>query len=150
MYFDTIESAFAFTEEMDSGGGFVQQSSGNHAASSSSNASSAVIRGDDLSGRSATSNGCSSTGPDRLHPLIMIHSGTYKNEFLVVDSPVHLLGCGPGWNPAQTVVLERDTESTITFVEGSRGSYLGYVTLRFVPEVCSSGKYNDGLQPLNT
>lgn len=92
-------------------------------------------RDDESSGR----NGCLGTTPERLHPLILIHSGNYKNEFLVVDSPVHMLGCGPGWNPAETVVLERDTESTITFVEGSRGSYLGYVTLRFAPEVCSNG-----------
>ncbi|XP_022668659.1 F-box only protein 11-like isoform X2 [Varroa destructor] len=136
-YFDTIESAFAYTEEMDSttnGTTFAHQSGhqGPHSLTVSSGINNS--RDDESSGR----NGCLGTTPERLHPLILIHSGNYKNEFLVVDSPVHMLGCGPGWNPAETVVLERDTESTITFVEGSRGSYLGYVTLRFAPEVCSN------------
>lgn len=51
-----------------------------------------------------------------------------------------MLGCGPGWNPAETVILERDSESTIAFNEGSRGSYLGYLTLRFSPDVTSNGE----------
>lgn len=106
MYFDTIETAFSYTEELDPSGVPTGQTQGGSTPSSP--------------------------------PLILIHSGTYKGEFLIVDSPVTMLGCGPGWNPAETVVLERDTESTITFVEGSRGAYLGYVTLRFTPDVTSS------------
>lgn len=35
----------------------------------------------------------------------------------------------PG-NVAENVVLERESESTITFVEGARESYLGYLTLK--------------------
>lgn len=35
----------------------------------------------------------------------------------------------PG-NVAENVVLERESESTITFVEGAREAYLGYMTLK--------------------
>lgn len=71
------------------------------------------------------------------NPLIFIHAGTYKGEFLIVDTSVALIGAAPG-NVAEHVVLERDTESTITFVEGARGAYLGYLTLKFTPDITSS------------
>ncbi|XP_028969124.1 F-box only protein 11 [Galendromus occidentalis] len=112
-YFDTIESALNRTEDMDN--------------------SNAFHRDDRL----LLSDSPAADAPNQP-PLILIHSGTYKGEFIIVDSPIMMLGCGPGWNPADKVILERDSESTITFVEGSRGSYLGYLTLRFSPDVTSS------------
>lgn len=39
---------------------------------------------------------------------------------------------------AENVILERENESTITFVEGAKNAYLGYVTLKFTPDVGSS------------
>ncbi|RWS04399.1 hypothetical protein B4U79_05437, partial [Dinothrombium tinctorium] len=70
-------------------------------------------------------------------PLIFIHSGIYKPEYLLIDSNVALIGSAPG-NVAESVVLEKETESTITFVEGAKRAYLGYVTLKFTPDVTSS------------
>lgn len=71
------------------------------------------------------------------NPLIFIHSGVYKGEFLIVDTNVALLGAAPN-NVAENVILERDSESTITFVEGARDAYLGYLTLKFTPDITSS------------
>ncbi|GIY79075.1 f-box only protein 11 [Caerostris extrusa] len=87
-YFDTIESAFNYSEELE-------------------------------------------------NPLIFVHAGIYKQEFLIIDTNVAMIGAAPG-NVAENVILERETESTITFVEGAKESYLGYLTLKFTPDVTSS------------
>ena len=34
---------------------------------------------------------------------------------------------------AENVILERECESTVMFVEGSKQAYLGYVTVKFTP-----------------
>jgi len=36
------------------------------------------------------------------------------------------------------VVLERESETTIMFVEGARNAYLGYMTVKFSPDVTST------------
>lgn len=41
----------------------------------------------------------------------------FRGEFLVLDSDVIIIGAAPG-NVAESVILERDTESTVMFVEG--------------------------------
>uniref|UniRef100_A0A069DZL3 F-box only protein 11 n=1 Tax=Panstrongylus megistus TaxID=65343 RepID=A0A069DZL3_9HEMI len=69
-----------------------------------------------------------------LPALIFIHGGTYKTEFLVVDTDVALIGAAPG-NVAESVILERSTESTLMFVEGAKTAYAGHLTLKFVPDV---------------
>lgn len=71
------------------------------------------------------------------NPLIMIHTGTYSRKYLVFDSPVILLGAGPG-NVSDHVIIERQSESTVTFCEGAKDAYLGYVTLKFSPSIGSS------------
>ena len=43
----------------------------------------------------------------------------------------------PG-NVAEHVVIERSSESTIVFAEGARNAYLGYVALKFSPDITSS------------
>jgi hypothetical protein len=48
-----------------------------------------------------------------------------------------MLGAAPG-NVAENVVLETDRDSTVMFVEGAQHSYLGFVTLRFAPDVGAS------------
>ncbi|KAI1302325.1 F-box only protein 11 [Halotydeus destructor] len=70
-------------------------------------------------------------------PLVFIHAGSYKPEYLVIDSNIILVGAAPG-NVAENVVLEKENESTITFVDGAKRAYLGYVTLKFSPDVTSS------------
>ncbi|ERL85400.1 hypothetical protein D910_02820 [Dendroctonus ponderosae] len=62
--------------------------------------------------------------------LIFLHAGTYHGEFLVIDSDISLIGAGPG-NVAESVVLERESESTVIFVEGAKNDYAGYMTLKF-------------------
>ena len=63
------------------------------------------------------------------HPVIFIHSGIYHNEYLFVDTNVAMIGAAPG-NVVDHVIIERDSESTIMFVEGAKQAYLGYVTLK--------------------
>lgn len=71
------------------------------------------------------------------HHTILIHSGTYKREYLVIDINVTMLGAAPGI-VADNVIIERQSESTITFCEGAKDAYLGYVTLKFSPEIAST------------
>ncbi|XP_014663279.1 PREDICTED: F-box only protein 11-like [Priapulus caudatus] len=74
---------------------------------------------------------------DMKHPLVFIHKGMYSGEWLIIDTNVQLIGAAPG-NVAEHVILERQSESTIMFVEGANQAYLGYVTLKFCPDVTSS------------
>ncbi|XP_015364376.1 PREDICTED: F-box only protein 11 [Diuraphis noxia] len=68
---------------------------------------------------------------------IFLHPGTYRGEFLVIDSDITLIGAAPGV-VADAVILERETESTVMFVEGAKSAYLGHVTLKFTPNVTST------------
>ena len=72
------------------------------------------------------------------NPLVFVHKGSYQREFLAIDTNVNIIGCAPGGSVAESVTIERDTESTVTFAEGARSSYLGYVTLKFSPDISSS------------
>lgn len=68
--------------------------------------------------------------------IIFIHSGMYLTEYLFVDTNVTMIGAAPG-NVIDNVIIERGTESTITFVEGAKEAYLGYVTLKVsVLDIC--------------
>ncbi|CAH1792557.1 unnamed protein product [Owenia fusiformis] len=69
--------------------------------------------------------------------LILVHSGMYQGEFLVIDTNINLIGAAPG-SVVDHVFIERQSESTIMFVEGAREAYLGYVTLKFTPDHGSS------------
>lgn len=69
--------------------------------------------------------------------LIFIHAGTYTGEFLVIDCDISLIGAASG-NVAESVILDRESESTIMFVEGAKQAYLGHVTLKFSPDVGST------------
>lgn len=60
----------------------------------------------------------------------------YLTEYLFVDTNVIMIGAAPG-NVIDNVIIERGTESTITFVEGAKEAYLGYVTLKVsVLDIC--------------
>lgn len=69
--------------------------------------------------------------------LIFLHAGTYRGEFLVIDSDISLIGAAPG-NVAESVILERESESTVMFVEGAKQAYAGHLTLKFSPDVTST------------
>lgn len=39
---------------------------------------------------------------------------------------------------AESVILERESESTVMFVEGAKNAYAGHLTLKFSPDVTST------------
>lgn len=47
------------------------------------------------------------------------------------------IGAAPG-NVAESVILERESESTVMFVEGAKNAYAGHLTLKFSPDVTST------------
>ena len=69
--------------------------------------------------------------------IIFVHSGMYHREYLFIDTNVAIIGAAPG-NVIDHVIIERESESTVMFVEGAKDAYLGYVTLRFSPDITSS------------
>lgn len=73
------------------------------------------------------------------HPgaIIFLHAGHYRGEFLVIDSDHALIGASPG-NVADSIVLERESESTVMFVDGAKHAYVGHMTLKFSPDVTST------------
>jgi F-box protein 11 len=79
----------------------------------------------------------SSDGSNGHSALVFLHAGTYRGEFLVIDSNVALIGAAPG-NVAESVILERESESTVMFVEGAKHAYAGHLTLKFSPDVTST------------
>jgi len=58
---------------------------------------------------------------------IFLHPGTYRGESLVIGSDLTLIGATPGV-VADLVIIERDSESTVKFIEGAKSAYLGQVT----------------------
>lgn len=73
------------------------------------------------------------------HPgaIIFLHAGHYRGEFLVIDSDHALIGAASG-NVADSIVLERESESTVMFVDGAKHAYVGHMTLKFSPDVTST------------
>uniref|UniRef100_A0A0A1WPR0 F-box only protein 11 n=2 Tax=Zeugodacus cucurbitae TaxID=28588 RepID=A0A0A1WPR0_ZEUCU len=74
---------------------------------------------------------------DHPGPLIFLHAGHYKGEYLYIESDVALIGAASG-NVAESVILEREAGSTMMFVEGAKYAYVGYLTLKFSPDVTST------------
>lgn len=75
--------------------------------------------------------------PENVGTLIFLHAGHYKGEYLFIDSDIALIGAAPG-NVAESVILEREAGSTVMFVEGAKYAYVGYITLKFSPDVTST------------
>ncbi|XP_049829752.1 F-box only protein 11 isoform X1 [Schistocerca gregaria] len=69
--------------------------------------------------------------------IVFLHTGTYRGEFLVIDSDVALIGAAAG-NVAESVILERESESTVMFVEGAKQAYAGHLTIKFSPDITST------------
>lgn len=117
-YFNTVQGALDYVDEY---------------RSSNSNSS-------NNTNTSAQGNCCGSnsqTIEEAPQHLVFLHAGTYRGEFLVIDSDVALIGAAPG-NVAESVILERESESTVMFVEGAKRAYAGHLTLKFTPDVTST------------
>jgi len=70
-------------------------------------------------------------------PLIFLHANKYTGEGLQIDNDAKIIGAAPG-NVADNVILETDRESTVIFVEGAQNAYIGFVTLKFSPDIVAS------------
>ncbi|KAH1014707.1 hypothetical protein HUJ05_012549 [Dendroctonus ponderosae] len=113
IFFNTVQSALDYVDER-----------------SGTNSTTGSVTG-------SCSNHSTDGGNAQQGALIFLHAGTYRGEFLVIDSDISLIGAGPG-NVAESVVLERESESTVMFVEGAKNAYAGYMTLKFSPEATST------------
>jgi F-box protein 11 len=132
-YFNTVQAALEYADER------------NPTASSSN----AISSGMGASGSNSNSNNASPGSPlnddnliqDYPGSLIFLHAGTYRGEFLVIDSDITLIGAAPG-NVAESIVLERESESTVMFVEGAKNAYIGHMTLKFSPDSTSNAPHH--------
>lgn len=81
-------------------------------------------------------------------PVIFIHKGTYKQESLMIEVDVNLIGAAPGPvdQIAKQVVIENSEQSTIHFTGGVKHSYLGYVSLIFRPDETSANHHHPALK----
>ncbi|XP_013385972.1 F-box only protein 11 isoform X2 [Lingula anatina] len=68
------------------------------------------------------------------HPLVFVHSGIYQGEYLVIDMNISMIGAAPG-NVIDHVIIERQSESTVTFMEGANTAYFGHMTVKFSPDL---------------
>lgn len=67
--------------------------------------------------------------------LVFVHTGLYQ-ESIEIDKDIAMIGAAFG-NIAESVILQKSTESTISFGDGTK-AYVGYMTLRFSPEAAST------------
>ncbi|XP_045537691.1 F-box only protein 11 [Papilio machaon] len=133
-HFNTIRAALEYVEER----------SGVSCASGGS----CSCGGGGSGGGSAASGGGGAAGvcscrrtPAPPPALLFVHAGLYQEECLAIDTDVQLIGCAPG-NVAESVVLEREAESTLTFAEGANRAYAGYMTLKFSPDATSTMQHH--------
>lgn len=128
-YFNTVQAALDYADERNAGGnssGAAQSGSGMNNVNLSMNASpGSPINDDNMSVQESSGS------------LIFLHTGIYRGEFLVIDSDITLIGAAAG-NVAESIVLERESESTVMFVEGAKNAYIGHMTLKFSPDVTST------------
>lgn len=117
-YFNTVQSALDYIDEY--------RSNGNSSPNSNMISNQGNCSDDSQTMEDAT--------PQHL---VFLHAGTYRGEFLVIDNDVALIGAASG-NVAESVTLERESESTVMFVEGARRAYAGHLTLKFNPDVTST------------
>lgn len=133
-YFNTVQGALDYVDEY-------RSNNGNNTASGSSSSTSSQNSNASSSTSNSQNNCCgnnNSLNPDDApQHIIFLHAGTYRGEFLVIDSDVALIGAAPG-NVAESVILERESESTMMFVEGAKRAYAGHLTLKFTPDVTST------------
>jgi len=142
VFFNTIQAALDYPEERAASGVFVPPGAG------AGNVVSAGLSNTSASAGAGGAGGASVNALVNIYeeqvaptehpgPLIFLHAGHYKGEYLFIDSDVALVGAAPG-NVAESVILEREAGSTVMFVEGAKYAYVGYLTLKFSPEVTST------------
>uniref|UniRef100_A0A182SNE4 F-box domain-containing protein n=1 Tax=Anopheles maculatus TaxID=74869 RepID=A0A182SNE4_9DIPT len=149
-YFNTVQGALDYADEKNSansnagttgtgssggGGGGASGNGNNGMGGNISNNNN--NNGDDMVVSVVAGGGGVSGETMATGSLIFLHSGTYRGEFLVIDSDVALIGAAPG-NVAESIILERESESTVMFVEGAKHAYVGHMTLKFSPDVTST------------
>lgn len=127
--FNTIQSAIDYADEKNasnsSAGTIVHGSSSASGGSSSSN-NFDMMDQDNNGGNFAQ---------ESPFNLIFVHTGIYRGEFLVIDSDLKMIGAAPG-NVAENIIIESEsesTQSTVSFAEGAKNAYIGYMTLKFSP-----------------
>ncbi|XP_052743958.1 F-box only protein 11 isoform X2 [Bicyclus anynana] len=142
-HFNTIRASLEYVEERAGSSAAGSSSAG---GSSSGGSSSSTASG----GSSACSCACGAGACScRRAPaaaaaqpaLVFVHAGLYQEECLAIDTDVQLIGCAPG-NVAESVVLEREAESTLTFAEGANRAYAGHMTLKFSPDATSTMQHH--------
>lgn len=132
-YFNTIQGGLDYVDECRSNNA---SNTGSASSSSTSSQNSVASSSTSNSQNNCCGNNTQNTEDPPQH-IIFLHAGTYRGEFLIIDSDVALIGAAPG-NVAESVILDRDTESTMVFGEGARRAYAGHLTLKFTPEVTST------------
>uniref|UniRef100_A0A7E4VDI4 F-box domain-containing protein n=1 Tax=Panagrellus redivivus TaxID=6233 RepID=A0A7E4VDI4_PANRE len=65
--------------------------------------------------------------------LIFVHTGVHRVTSINVGYGVEIIGASSYPNITSMVTIESQTDSTIVFGEGSRESYIGYVSIKFNP-----------------
>lgn len=136
-YFNTVQAALDFSDERTSGNTSASTAPSTVGAATPNSLSCAGGANSSVNSSSsamATDDNCT---PENPGSLIFLHSGHYRGEFLVIDSDVALIGAAHG-NVAESIVLERESESTVMFVEGAKHAYVGHMTLKFSPDVTST------------
>ncbi|GMT11235.1 hypothetical protein PFISCL1PPCAC_2532 [Pristionchus fissidentatus] len=73
------------------------------------------------------------TRPEK-EKLIIVHTGYYHPEPMVIDSDVQMIGASDGFSIPSNVVIENSVDTTLSMVQGSAGAYVGYMTIRFNPD----------------
>uniref|UniRef100_A0AAF5PUG2 F-box protein 11 n=1 Tax=Wuchereria bancrofti TaxID=6293 RepID=A0AAF5PUG2_WUCBA len=70
--------------------------------------------------------------PSEVEKLIFLHEGMYTSTQLVVDIPLQIIGAGSSRNFQDSIIVDSNSGTTITFVEGSEYAYLGFCTVRYI------------------
>lgn len=117
-YFDTIQFALDYVEE------YRNSSATPHTPTSTSTSTSTPSPTLSTPSNTCTNTQSPSDSPDSPQPIVFLHKDTYRGEFLIIDADVALIGAAPG-NVAESVILDRETESTMMFVEGAKRAYAG-------------------------
>lgn len=150
-YYNSVQAALDYADEKNStnnlnnnnnnplNSGTNNNNNNNHSFLNSINSASSPINMDDNNCSNSSNN--TNNNNESSGSLIFLHTGTYRGEFLVIDSDVALIGAASG-NVAESIVLERESESTVMFVEGAKHAYVGHMTLKFSPDVTSTVQHH--------
>lgn len=138
-YFNTVQAALDYVDEKN----VAANSSGTVPLSSVPTANGSNSSNSNLSLQGAPISPLLNMNDDNMSiqecpgSLIFLHAGIYRVEFLVIDSDIILIGAASG-NVAESIILERESESTVMFMDGAKNAYVGHMTLKFSPDITST------------